>query len=374
MKKVIVALVVLVHVGLIYWLFFTESHRSSAPDPEAREAKPADPVMSAPVTPPPPLPAEETLDSLKLTYVNRVLPAALARQVNDCTSGVLIDANAKQILWRKNETQPVAIASMTKMMTALLLMEAIQKDKKLTLETRIQVTAAASKIGGSQVYLDPKETFTVDELLKCIMIKSANDAAYLISEVLGDGSPDKFVADMNRKAQELGLRSMKFYNAHGLPPAPGADENQGNAMELAFLGMRLLEYPEIVKWSAKRLDYIRENDPKKKFELVNHNKLVGTCPGVNGMKTGLTAKSRFCVTVTCSRSGRLLVCVVNGSPTIKSRNALAEALLNWGYSVAGQPAPAPVGTSAPKAPGAAAAVPAVTPKVAPPTKAAPRAR
>lgn len=363
MKKVIIVLVVLVHLGLIYWLFFAESHKPApaVADVKSETAKPANPATPAAPTPAEaPLAVEQTLDAMNFTYATAAVSSALAKQTTDCTAGVLIDVASRQILWHKNEHQPVPIASMTKMMTTLMLMDAIHRDKRVTLETVVPISAATAKIGGSQVYLDPKETFTVDELLKCIMIKSANDAAYQIGEFLGGGSADKFVMDMNQRAQELGMRHTKFYNSHGLPPGPKMDENQASAMEMAYLGLRLLDYPDVVKWSGKFIDYIRVNDPKKKFELVNHNKLVATCPGVNGMKTGFTAKSKYCITATCTRGGRVLVCVVSGCPSSKQRNALVESLLNWGYAVAGRTAsaaatPAQVPPAAAVKPAAAAA-------------------
>ena len=310
---------------------------------EAKRVAAAAAAEAAKPKPPPPPPPEPTLDNFKLDVADAKLPAKLETRTRDCESGILIDVTGQRVLWRKNEDKPVEIASMTKMMTALLLMETV-KAGRASLQTVVPVSVSASKIGGSQVYLDPKESFTLDQLLMCIMIPSANDAAQLIAEYLGGGNAELFVQVMNQRAQALGLRQMKFYNPHGLPPGKGQPENQATARELAYLGYRLLDYPEVVKWSSCFTAPFREGTPKK-WDLVNHNKLVKFCPGVNGMKTGFTQKSRYCVTVTCERGGRLLVAVVCGSPTSKARNALVSALLDWGYTQVPASAPGAGGTA-----------------------------
>lgn len=349
MRFIVIMLVVGAVVVSGVLLFRSCERRQAA----AQVAAAADAVAAAEAAKPkpPPPPPDPTLDNFKLEYVDLKVPAKLATLTRDCESGILIDVTDQKVLWRKNENTPVEIASMTKMMTALLLMETV-KAGKASLETVVPVSVSASKIGGSQVYLDPKESFTLDQLLMCMMIPSANDAAQLVAEYLGGGSAELFIQVMNQRAQALGLRQMKFYNPHGLPPGKGLAENQASALDLAYLGYRLLAYPEVVKWSSCFTAPFRAGTPKK-WDLVNHNKLVRTCPGVNGMKTGFTQKSRFCVTVTCERGKHLLVAVVCGSPSSKARNVLAAALLNWGYAQvpgAGLAAGAPVALAVPRAP------------------------
>lgn len=276
---------------------------------------------------------EVTLQSIPFSYLPRERSPELATRQKSCRSGVLIDWGKKEILWRKSAEKSVPIASMTKMMTALLLVEAIKADPSLSLKTPIQITKAASMIGGSQVYLDPRETFSVDELLKCMMMFSANDAAFQIAEYLGEGDVNRFVAKMNSRAKSLGLSNAKFHTPHGLKDAGTGRENEATAMEMAFLGAKLLQHPAVVKWSSTRLSYIRENSSTfKPFQLVNRNKLITTCPGVNGMKTGYTAKAGFCITATCSREGRVLIAVVTGCASSNARNDLVKALFDWGYT------------------------------------------
>lgn len=268
-------------------------------------------------------------------------PADLRRQTGICKTGVLLDWDGHEILWRKDAEKAVPIASMTKMMTALLLIEDVDAGAA-SLEAPVQVTAAAADVGGSQVYLDPRESLTLDELLKCMMIFSANDAAHLAAEFLAGGNVDAFVKRMNARAVELGLTKTAFRNPHGLPPTGRGRQNQGTAMEMAYLAGQLLKHPQVVRWSSTWVSYIREGTPKK-FQLASRNRLIVDCPGVNGMKTGFTNQAGFCVSATCERQGRTLIAVVTGCPSQKQRNDLVAALLNWGYSQTGGGAPPPQG-------------------------------
>ncbi len=271
----------------------------------------------------------DRLDRMTFRRAANPLPPELARRTGQCRNGVLIDWDKRKILWRKDANRPVPIASLTKMMTMLLLMETVREDPGVTLDSRVRVTREAAAVGGSQVYLDPRETFTLDELLKCVAIFSANDAAHLIAQYLGGGEVGPFVERMNRRAGELGLNQMRFYTPSGLPRKAGQVENRGTAMEVAFLAARLLRYPEVVKWTSTWLAWIREKSPKP-FQLVNRNRLIKDCPGVIGMKTGFTQKAGFCVAAVCRRKGRTLIAVTLGCPSQKVRNRLVCALLDWG--------------------------------------------
>lgn len=243
-------------------------------------------------------------------------------------AGILVDLSTRQVLWCKDPRASVRIASMTKMMTLLLALEKVAA-ADLSLDTMIKVTPGAMKIGGSQVWLDVRESFPLRDLLKCVAIHSANDAAELVAERLGRGSSAAFVREMNARARELRLVGTKYVNAHGLPGRRGAD-NVSSPEASAFLAERLLEYPEAVKWSSTWLDGIRSG--KNKFQLCNRNKLVASCPGVDGMKTGFTAKAGYCVTATCEREGRRLVAVVTGFPSGRERNKFVAELFDWGYA------------------------------------------
>lgn len=263
------------------------------------------------------------------TVSSRSLPKAVEKRVEEISAGAVVDLTSRTVYWGKHLLQAYPMASMTKMMTALLVVETLHESEgRLSLETPVRVTVAASKIGGRQVWLDPRESLTIDELLKCVLIRSANDCAYLLGEFLG-GDESAFVTRMNERAKELGCRQFVFYNTHGLPDNNGR-ENLGNPAELAFLAGVLMDVPEIIRWTSVRRDAIRED--RKIFYLDTTNSLLGRCPGVNGMKTGMTNKAGHCITVTCERDGRRLVVVVMGAANGKSRDALARDLLEWGYA------------------------------------------
>jgi D-alanyl-D-alanine carboxypeptidase (penicillin-binding protein 5/6) len=271
------------------------------------------------------------------------MPAKLATDTELCKAGICIDLNARKILWEKNSRQAYPIASMTKMMTVYVVAKELRRPGgNVTLETPVKATVAASKVGGHQIWIDQRETFTVDELLKCILIHSANDCAYLLAEFLGGGSEAEFVKKMDAEAKQLGMVSFDFRNSHGLyEMVPGANgktvkrENMGSAFELAHLSSLLLDIPEVVRWSSTKRDCIRENNPKfKKFDLHSTNKLLNdkSCPGVNGMKTGMTEAAGSCITATCEREGRRIVVVVMGCEKSAIRDKLVRQLINWAYS------------------------------------------
>ena len=341
MRLLIIILVVAAHMAAIVLLYNMGSSRGPAPPkpsgpPAATSPLPAlskkeNPAGGTISSPAPPPPSTAAIAPASLQRAAVAMSAELARQTKGCKTGIILDWDRQTILWGKDEKRAVPIASLTKMMTALLAREDIEKKPALTLETRIQVTPSSAKIGGSQVNLDPRENFSLDELLKCIMIFSANDAAHLLAEFIGDGKPEQFVRRMNSKAQALGLKSLKFYNSHGLPEGRSRKQNSGSALELAQLAGRLLQYPDIVKWSSTWVAHIREKTDKP-FQLVNRNRLVKTCKGVNGMKTGFTQKAGFCVAATCERGGRKVIVVVTGCSSSKARNALVTDLLDWAYA------------------------------------------
>lgn len=259
------------------------------------------------------------------------LPNEMHSYVKSCRSGVLLDFTSNRLLWSKAPKEAVPVASMTKMMTVLLLMESLESQGDLSLDTRVPVTRSAAAIGGRQVYLDPREQLTIEELLKCTVIRSANDTAFLIAEYLSMGDVQAFVRRMNRRADELGFPSARFSTPHGLP-LRGAEVDKASPMELAYLAHLLLQYPAVTKWSSTRLDSIRgEGSQFPRFQLVNTNGLVGKVAGVNGMKTGYTDDAGYCMTATCIRNGRTLVAVVTGCRTGASRDEFVKQLFEWGY-------------------------------------------
>ena len=178
------------------------------------------------------------------------------------------------------------------------------------------------------IYLDPRETFPLRELLMAMTIKSANDAAYQVGDFLSNGDLPAFVAEMNTRAFELGMPGTHFINPHGLPDRQG-NNSRSSAVGMVLLGEALLQYPQVMEWASTRQTFIRNG----KTELTNTNNLFRRmhCPGVDGLKTGYTRAAGFCLTFTCLRNGRRLIGVVTGAARARERDDFAFALLNWGY-------------------------------------------
>ena len=355
-KAMIYTLVILVHL-LIVFTFFSGSctHKPTADGPTAEAVKAPEaqstPQAEVPGNPPATASAEQGAPGTATaqptapqkphppkiglytpTYYareNRALPTKLATDAGTAHAVAVIDVSRHALLYGRNEGNSLPIASLTKMMTVNLLMEDLQAGKQgLTLDTPVKVTKAAAAIGGHQVWLDPRETFTIDELLKCVIIRSANDCAFLLGEFLANGDISAFIARMNSRAKELGCRGFLFHNSHGLPTNSGK-ENQGNPLELAYMAERLWQYPEVMRWAATRQEFIREKT--KPFQLDTTNNLLRTCPGVNGLKTGMTNAAGFCLVATCERNERRVIVVVLGMPSAKARDKLAAALVEWAY-------------------------------------------
>lgn len=334
MKFIILGAIIVIH--LVVLGFLMGPCRSER---KAEEPRPAEPAAATQEAPPdqqaqplaPAAPASMTFGPRFYSESLGVLPAALANSAQECRVGIVVDWSARTVLWKKEDEKAVPIASLTKMMTVLLLMETLDKDPAVTLQTPVQVTKEASGIGGREVWLDPRETFTLDELLKCTLIFSANDAAYLIGQFLVGGDCSVFVSRMNSRARELGLQHFTFHNPNGLPEGSQKLENTGSARELSYLAGRLLDYPAVLKWSQTQYDTLASPRRKTPTMLTTTNKLLSTVPGVNGMKTGFTDDAGWCMAATCVRNGRTVIVVVTGCKEAKSRNALVAALINWAY-------------------------------------------
>jgi D-alanyl-D-alanine carboxypeptidase (penicillin-binding protein 5/6) len=201
------------------------------------------------------------------------------------------------------------------------------KQGALKLDEPIEVSARASKIGGSQVYLKQGERFTLEEMMKAIVIHSANDASEAVAEKLA-GDADAFVVMMNQRAQELGLKDTKYFNAHGLPPDKSQQPDVTSAYDIALLARELVKYPDILKWSSTAKDSFRDG----KFVLENTNHLIGHFPGADGLKTGSYHEAGFNLAATAERDGMRLISVTMGSPTNKVRFREAARLLTMGFA------------------------------------------
>lgn len=240
-------------------------------------------------------------------------------------SAILIERDTGQVLYEKNGHEKLPPASMTKIMTMLLIMEAIDKGK-LSWDEKIRTSEYAASMGGSQIFLEAGEEMTTDEMLRGIAIASGNDASVAMAERIA-GSEEAFVEMMNSKVKELGLENTLFQNPTGLP-----DKNHySTANDMAVMAKELLKYEKITKYTGQYEDYLRQNTDKK-FWLVNTNKLVKFYPGVDGVKTGFTSEAKYCLTATAKKDNMRVIAVVFGAPTPKDRNAQITNMLDFAFS------------------------------------------
>lgn len=242
----------------------------------------------------------------------------------DCESAILMDAASGNVLYEFNADKPLPPASVTKIMTLLLIMEEIEKGN-LKYSDSITTSAYAASMGGSQIYLKEGEQMSAEDMIKSVVISSANDAAVALAEHIC-GSEDIFVARMNERARELGMKNTNFENTNGLDDT--TKNHLTSARDIALMSRELLKYEEILKYSSTWMDTIRNGT----FGLTNTNRLVRFYQGATGLKTGSTAKAKFCVSATAKRENMHLICVVMGAPSSDVRNSIATSLLNWGFS------------------------------------------
>lgn len=240
-------------------------------------------------------------------------------------SAVLIDASTGKVLFEKNSHKPLPPASITKLMTMLLVMEAVDEGK-ISLKDQVRVSEYAASMGGTQIFLEPGEQMSVHDLLKGVAIASANDASVALAEYIG-GTEENFVAMMNKRASELGLKNTHFQNSNGLP----ADNHYSSAYDIAIISRELLKHPRITQYTGVYQDYLRQNS-KKPFWLVNTNKLVRFYPGLDGLKTGFTSEARFCLSATAQRKHLRVIAVVMGEPDAKTRNKEVSDMLDYAFN------------------------------------------
>lgn len=256
----------------------------------------------------------------------------------DCRSAVLMEASTGQVLYEQNGAEAMPPASVTKIMTLLLVMEAVEAGQ-LKMEDTITASAHAASMGGSQIFLKEGEQMTARDMVKSVVIASANDAAVALAEHVA-GSEESFVSRMNQRAKELGMTSTHFENTNGLDDT--AQNHVTSAKDIAIMSRALIAHPEILTYSSIWMDTIRDGA----FGLTNTNRLVRFYRGCNGLKTGSTQKAGFCISATAKRDDMTLICVIMGSESRDSRNAAATKLLDWGFSTYGLYS-APAGTSDP---------------------------
>ncbi len=241
-----------------------------------------------------------------------------------CKSALLMEASTGKILFEQKADEALPPASVTKVMTRLLVMEA-NADGRLHYEDMVTASAHACSMGGSQIYLKEGEQMCVEDMLKSVVIASANDAAVALAEHIA-GTEEAFVAQMNRRAAELGMKNTRFENTNGLDDT--TTEHLTSARDIAIMSRALLSHEKIKEYSSIWMDTIRNGT----FGLTNTNRLVRFYQGATGLKTGSTAKAGFCVSASATRDGMELICVIMGAESRDIRNASATALLDWGFS------------------------------------------
>lgn len=243
----------------------------------------------------------------------------------EAKSAILLEPTSGEILYEKNSKEKFAPASVTKVMTMLLTMEAVDSGK-IKLSDKVTCSENAKKMGGSTMLLDTGEVRTVEELLKGVGIASGNDAAVVLAEYLG-GSEEAFVVMMNTRAKELGMNDTTFKNCNGLP----AEGHVSTANDISIMSRELLKHPTILKYTGTYMETISEGR-KSPIELVNHNKLVRFFKGCDGLKTGYTEEAKYCISATSVREGVRVLAVIMGAPSYKIRNRDASMLMNYGFS------------------------------------------
>mgnify|MGYP004661928813 FL=1 len=241
-------------------------------------------------------------------------------------NAILVEVNTGTVLFEKNMNDRVAVASLTKMMSQLLILESIEKGT-LKWDEVIKVSSNASGYGGTQIYLQPGEEMTVRDLMKGISMASANDATVALAERIA-GSEDNFVKMMMDKVRELGLKNTNFVNPTGLDQ----DNHYSSAYDLSIIARELMKHEQIFEFSSLYEDYLRVDTPNK-FWLVNTNKLVRFYEGADGLKTGFTDAAKYCMAVTSKRNGMRILAIVLGEDVSKVRNQETTALLDYGFNL-----------------------------------------
>lgn len=258
------------------------------------------------------------------TNANESEPVQNSNSLNlESGSAILIEQNSGQILYKHNIHEQLRPASVTKVMSILLIMEAIDSGK-ITLEDKVPCSSNASSMGGSQIWLNETEELTVNEMLKAICVVSANDCTVAMAEFLA-GSQEAFVEKMNQKAKELGMNDTCFKNCHGIDE----DGHVTSSYDIALMSRELLtKHPSITNYSSLWMDSLRDG----KSELVNTNKLIRNYQGATGLKTGSTSLALYNLSASATRNGLSLIAVIMKAPSTKVRFSEAQKLLDYGFN------------------------------------------
>lgn len=254
-----------------------------------------------------------------------LFPIRVLALENSAKSSILIEESSGTIILEKNSNERASIASMTKMMTMLIIAEYIEAGK-VTLDDLVPISEAAASMGGSQVYLSAGTKMPLEVLLKSVSIASANDAAVALAEYIA-GSKENFVEMMNNRAKKMGLSNTHFMNVHGLDE----ENHYSSAYDMAMIARELVKHERILEYASTYEDYVTHPDGTNTW-IVNTNKLINYYPGLDGLKTGFTNSAGYCITATAKRGNMRLISVVMGEENNQIRNQDTISLLNYGFS------------------------------------------
>lgn len=265
---------------------------------------------------------------LLMLFCFRSVPKVKADDIKlaeNAKSAILIEASTGKIIFEKNADEKLVPASMTKMMSMLLIMESLEKGI-IKWDQVISVSEKASSMGGSQILLETGEKMSVKDLFKGVAIASGNDAVVALAEAVA-GTVDAFVNMMNEKAKQLGLKNTSFKNPHGLDTA----DHYSSARDMSLIAKELVKHEKIFEFTSVYEDYLRENTDRKIW-LVNTNKLVRFYDGVDGLKTGFTEGAGYCLTATAKKNGMRIIAVAMGEPSSKERNKEISEMLDYAFA------------------------------------------
>lgn len=319
-------------------IFYAARGRRTNPEPRPVQTPPNADLSKLPQTPPPiqpepEVPAEpefrraETLPYYDFSAL-RPLPADIRKLAKTGKSGVIVDLSSRKVLWAKNPTTPVPVASLTKLMTALLVMEDISSGR-LDMTTRLPVTSAATSVERSCVLgMKRGEFYTVKELIAAMMINSHNDAAAQLAASVS-GNTNDFIALMNKRAGELGLKSAKFNSPNGLPQGKKRQNSLCSVTDITRLCEALMRYPQLLEFCRMRNYQLHTGK-----RVYSHNNLLRRNPvkGLFGFKTGFTNKAGFCLAFGVNRRGRHIIGCVAGFASARDRDNFCRRLIEWSYS------------------------------------------
>lgn len=262
---------------------------------------------------------------LSTLFISPNVKAAELKLAENAKAAILIEASTGKVLFEKNADEKLVPASMTKMMSMLLIMESIESGV-LKWDQKITVSENASSMGGSQILLETGEKMTVQDLFKGVSIASGNDAVVALAEAIA-GSEAGFVDMMNKRAKELGLKNTNFKTPHGLDAA----NHYSSARDMSTIAKELVKHEKVLEFTSVYEDYLRENTDRKIW-LVNTNKLVRFYDGVDGLKTGYTKDAGYCLTATAKKDGMRIIAVVMGEPDSKTRNKEVSEMLDYSFA------------------------------------------